>query len=524
MSENRSIDVAGRTTKVLLVEDSPTDARLITLDLSLVQGYRFEVVLADTLTKALAILKEVRFDVALIDLGLPDSSGFGTFMKVQIERPELPIVVLTGLEDESIGAEAIRRGVQDYLVKGTRDGRAVARAIRYAIERKRTEEALRDANVRLAEADRRKDEFLAMLAHELRNPLAPMRNAMQVMRMLGNQEPAVERQRDVVDRQITHMARLLDDLMDVSRVTRGKIDMHMEILSLATVVAHAVEMATPLMEARGHTLNVELPSDDILLSSDSARLAQVIGNLLNNAAKYTDNGGQIWLSVSGEGDEVVLRVRDTGLGIGAEMLTRVFDLFAQADQSQSRSQGGLGIGLTLVRSIVEMHHGRIEARSAGLGKGSEFIVHLPILTEEVAEEDTAPDSVEHVESPMARKRVLVVDDLVESATSLAQILELWGHEVNVAHDGLAALEAAETFHPDVVLLDIAIPRMNGFEVARRLRQSENGPGMLLIAQTGYDQESNQQKAVDAGFDHHLRKPIDLAVLRELLAGAGSSQE
>lgn len=412
-------------------------------------------------------------------------------------------------EHRMVRADGSELDVARYGVARVLPGRHLA-VIRDVTESKRTEKAL-------AEANERKDEFLAMLAHELRNPLAPMRNAVQVLRMVGERTPMMERQQDIIDRQVTHMARLLNDLLDASRITRGKIDLKMQPLRIAAVVAHAVETATPLTEARHQVLTVAASEEDIWLEGDIDRLAQAVGNLLNNSAKYTPENGHIWLETAFEDNEVVIHVRDTGTGIPPDVLPRIFDLFAQGDQSLARSQGGLGIGLTLVRQIVTLHGGTVEARSAGKGQGAEFIVRLPAVLKR-----TEPDMLEipgEPVAPVASRRVLVVDDMDVTAASLAQILELWGHCVSVACDGESALEAVRSFHPEVVLLDIGLPGMDGYEIAQRIRQ-EQGNDIVLIAQTGYSQDSDRERARAAGFNHHIVKPLDLKLLQTLLGKAG----
>ena len=380
-------------------------------------------------------------------------------------------------------------------------------------ESKRAEEDLR-------EADRRKDEFLAMLAHELRNPLAPVRNAIQVLRIAGPSDPVLIRQREIIDRQVTHMARLLDDLLDVSRITRGKISLQKQPLQIVDVLAQAVETATPLIEARRHTLYLALPSDDLRVEADPDRLVQIAGNLLTNAARYTPEGGRIWLKAALEnGDEAVIRVCDTGLGIAPEVLPRIFDMFAQADQGLAHSHGGLGIGLTMVKRLVEMHGGNVEARSAGLGQGSEFIVRLPALPADLAPWPAPPPRIAERAGVPSPRRILVVDDMVDTCASMAELLSLWGHEVRTANDGAAALTAFQEFQPEVMLLDIGMPCIDGFEVARRLRQQRSDRPLMLIALTGYAQESDCLLTQEAGFDHHLSKPVDLDALRDLLTRA-----
>jgi PAS domain S-box-containing protein len=375
-------------------------------------------------------------------------------------------------------------------------------------DRKRSEEALR-------EADRRKDEFLAMLAHELRNPLAPIRNAALVIALLGHADEKLRRSSEVIERQVRHLSRLVDDLLDVSRLTRGRITLRKEPLELGPVVAGAVETVRPLLDARKHELAERLPSEPVWVEGDATRLAQVVSNLLANAAKYTPDGGHIDLTVHPEGKEAVLRVRDGGIGIPADLLPRVFDLFTQGDRSLARSEGGLGIGLTLARSLMEMHGGRIEAHSDGPGKGSEFVVRLPLLEARSALAASDAGPAEH--RPAAARRVLLVEDNMDAAESLALLLRLEGHEVRVAHDGPAALAAARDYRPDIIFLDIGLPHMDGYEVARRLRQEEGDQHAVLVALTGYGQGEDRRRVEAAGFDAHLVKPADVNALRRLLA-------
>jgi two-component system CheB/CheR fusion protein len=384
-------------------------------------------------------------------------------------------------------------------------------------ERKRLEQELHQRAEELAEADRRKDEFLAMLGHELRNPLAPIRNAVQVMRLLGLTEPKLKWARDVIDRQVGQLARLVDDLLDVSRIRRGKIPLHKEFVELTAIITQAVEISRPLLEARRQTLTEVLPADPVWLEADPMRLAQVVANLLNNACKYTEEAGQIHLNGRQEGPEMVLRVKDNGVGIAPEMLPRVFDLFAQADHTLNRAEGGLGIGLTLVKSVVELHGGRVEAFSEGLGRGSEFVVRLPVLQPGSA--PSVPSTPRAVGVSGSARRVLAVDDNVDSAESLGMLLRVQGHEVCTAHDGPAAVEAARSFGPEVVLLDLGLPGMDGYEVARRLRRQPGLESVLLVALTGYGQDEDRRKTMEAGFDAHLTKPADPAALQLLLAGA-----
>ncbi|HEY2934027.1 MAG TPA: response regulator [Acidobacteriota bacterium] len=381
--------------------------------------------------------------------------------------------------------------------------------IRDITERKRVEKELKEAH-------RRKDEFLAMLAHELRNPLAPLRNAAEVMRLLPNVDPKLQWAEEVVVRQVQHLTRLVDDLLDVSRITSGKIGLQKEELELESVMLRAVETSRPLIDARGHELIVSLPAERLRLYADPTRLSQLLANLLNNAAKYTESGGRIWFSAERAGGEAVIRVKDTGIGIPGEMLPRVFDLFAQADRSLERSQGGLGIGLTLVRSLVEMHGGTVQASSEGPGKGSEFTIRLPAMkpVREVEEASNQPALFASMSG--ITRRLLVVDDNVDSAESLGMLLSLIGHDVRIAHNGLAALELFRTFQPEIAFLDIGLPGMDGYELARRIRQDAATGSIQLVALTGYGQEEDRRRALEAGFNHHLVKPVDPAALQKFL--------
>ena len=367
----------------------------------------------------------------------------------------------------------------------------------------------------LAEADRRKNEFLAILAHELRNPLAPLRNGLQVMKLARSDFALVDQARTMMERQLTQMVRLIDDLLDISRISQGKVTLRKERLDLDTVVRHAVETSRPLIESRGLALDLHLPPHKILVEADMTRLSQTIANLLNNAAKYTDQGGHVTLSVQRQGRDAVVSVRDTGIGIPRHMLPKVFEMFTQVDRSSERSQGGLGIGLSLVKRLVEMHGGTVEARSEGHGMGSEFVIRLPVLS--VAGTQRTEDREESVEAP-GRRRVLVVDDNRDAALSLAMMLEMMGNETQTAYDGLEAFEMAREFHPDVMLLDIGMPKMNGHETAARIRQQPWGREIVLVAMTGWGQDDDKRKSHEAGFNFHMVKPVDPSDIEKLLAG------
>jgi signal transduction histidine kinase/ActR/RegA family two-component response regulator len=426
-----------------------------------------------------------------------------------------------------VNSEVLRQKIAVF-VELFRKSRALAHANATlhteVAERLRAEAALRDANrdleqrveertQALQQADRRKDEFLASLAHELRNPLAPIRSAVEVLQIRDANGQDAERARAVIVRQVAHMTRLIDDLLDVSRITVDKLVLQKSHLDLAQVVATAVEASRPLIAERNHRLWISLPSSSVTLSADPARLAQVLSNLLTNAAKYTEPGGDIWVTAQSDETHVVVSVRDNGIGIDPAFLPRVFDLFTQGDHPGDTSAGGLGIGLTLARRLVEMHDGQIEAESQGLGTGSNFSVRLPLLPCDLVgavatgEEDT---------SLPASRRVLIVDDNQDAAEMLGVMMTAWGQDPKIAHDGLAALEAGAAFEPEIILLDIGLPRLDGHETARRMRAQTWGRRALLIALTGWGQDVDMARSRDAGFDHHLVKPVDPRVLKDLI--------
>ena len=375
------------------------------------------------------------------------------------------------------------------------------------------EAALRGKIDELAEVDRRKDEFLAMLGHELRNPLAPVTTALQIMRIHESEPSRVARSREIVERQIEHMTRLIDDLLDVSRITRGKIELREQPLLLSSVVERAIESARPLIDERGRRIALDLPAEPVMFLADPARLSQVFANLLNNAAKYTDVGGRIWVRARVEGKDLVVAVKDDGPGLTKELRKYVFDLFMQGPQSRARARGGLGIGLTLVRRLVELHGGTVDALSEGPGKGTEFVVRLPLRLPPVA--DGAP-STTTVATVGPRRRILVVDDNVDAAEALGELLRDFGHEVATAHDGPQALDNARLHRPEIVLLDIGMPEMDGYEVAKRIREDLGLGDALLVALTGYGEDRHRRLARESGFDQHVTKPVDASKLEELL--------
>ncbi len=388
-------------------------------------------------------------------------------------------------------------------------------AARDVTDRSILEKLLRGQAAKLSDLHRRKDEFLAMLSHELRSPLAPIANAVHLLGLQWESESPIQQQaRGIIERQLGQLQHLVDDLLEVSRITTGRVQLRREPVVASDIVKGAVETARPLLEQRRHELTVSLPPEPIWLHADAARLEQVLVNLLTNAAKFTEEGGQVWLTAQREGDECVLRVRDTGVGITPALLPRIFDLFTQAERSLDRSQGGLGIGLALVHRLTGLHGGNVEAFSA-LGQGSEFVVRLPVMPNDTPQ-PTLP--VAAISQPSTRPlRVLVVDDNVDTTLSLSMLLKASGHHVQIAHDGLTAVQAALDHRPDVVLLDIGLPGLNGYEVAKRIRQQPVLQNVVLIAVTGYGQEADRKTSLQLGFDHHLVKPAEFSKLQQLLA-------
>jgi CheY-like chemotaxis protein/two-component sensor histidine kinase len=378
-------------------------------------------------------------------------------------------------------------------------------------------------NQELVEANHRKDHFLATLAHELRNPLAPIANCVTMLKVPGLPERDRARARDVIERQVGQMARLLDDLLDVSRITHGKLELRRERVALAQVVETAVETCRPQIKSGGHDLIVDIGARPVYLDADPIRLAQIVSNLLTNAVKYSNDSTRIWLTASVSGRNLAIAVRDEGIGISADMLPRVFDIFTQADAAMTRAKGGMGIGLALVRALTELHGGAVEARSAGIGEGSEFIVRLHGAVRD-DEQGAAPSGGDGA-FDVPRSTFLVADDLIDSADSLAILLRQHGHEVHTAYDGEQALSVAARYKPRVALLDIGMPKLNGHDLARKIREQPWGRDMLLIALSGWGQRDDRRRTREAGFTHHMVKPLDLAelaaVMRSVSPGAGS---
>ena len=535
---------------ILIVDDEPKNLTVLETVLD-DPGYR--LVRASSADEALLALVVDEFALLILDIRMPGMTGFelAQMIKERKKTARVPIIFLTAYynEDQHV-LEGYGTGAVDYLHKPvnpailrskvavfaelhrkSRESSLANRALLAEVtERRRVEDQLRELNETLErrvtertdalkEVDRRKDEFLAMLAHELRNPLAPIRNAVQILQLTGLREPTVDGACQMIDRQVNHLVRLVDDLLDVSRVSLGKIRLNKELLNLAVVVQQALDTSRPLIDVRRHQLTLTLSPESVWVEGDFTRLAQMISNLLNNAAKYTEVEGSIWLTVekaSGGNDgpeEAVIRVRDTGRGIDPPALKSLFDMFYQADHNLDRSDGGLGIGLSLVKRLAEMHGGRVEAHSAGRGKGSEFIVRLPLIQETLPAVADRPAIATPIGRPI---RILIVDDNRDSTESMAILLKIEGHEVLTAHDGKQAVEIAVRERPGAILLDIGLPYVDGYQACRAMRDG-GLTDALIVAMTGYGQEEDRRQAQEAGFDAHLVKPVNLSSIRELLA-------
>ena len=541
---------------ILIVDDEPKNLAVLETILD-DPGYR--LLRATSGEEALLALMADEFALLVLDVRMPGMSGFEVAQMVKERRKtaRIPIIFLTAYynEDQHI-LEGYVSGAVDYLNKPVnpavlrskvavfaelhRKGRAVQAANRLLLnevsERRRAEEMLNDLNrtldrrvrertselkaseARLMDANRRKDEFLATLAHELRNPLAPVRNAVEILKRQADDSQRVDWATTLIDRQINQFSRLIDDLMDVSRINQGRIELRREVITLNEVLADAVETVRPHVEAAGHDLVVLLPDHQLTVDGDRTRLAQAFVNLLHNAVKYTDAGGRIEVGVLVEKGDAIVTIRDTGIGIPTDRLESVFDMFSQVESALSRSRGGLGIGLSLTQRLVQMHGGSVKAFSEGAGKGSRFHVQLPLVHE--AQRPASSTQAPQPGAPADHSLdILIADDNVDAAETLGALLEVLGHRITLAHDGEAAVAEAAKATPDLIILDIGMPKLNGYDACRRIRAQQHARRPLVVALTGWGQEQDIAQSHAAGFDHHLVKPVEAEALEQLLASA-----
>jgi signal transduction histidine kinase len=482
----------------------------------------YQLVEAGTGTDALRLVKEVQPELVLLDVKLPDINGLDVCRKIKEDPLSSHVMVLqisasyVTTPDRVLGLE---RGADSYLTEPVESTELLA-TIKALLRLSKREKENRQLLAQLREADRRKDEFLATLAHELRNPLHSIRGAVELLRGDAQLAPEQQLSSDVVDQQVNHVARLLDDLLDVARITRDKLELRKEKLRLADVIRAGVESSRALLQSHGHRAIVTLPPESAHIEGDLVRLTQILVNLLGNAAKYTPQGGNIWVSATCEGAHAVISVKDSGVGIASDKLLRVFEKFYQVDPALERSESGLGLGLTLTRRLVELHGGTVEARSDGLGKGSEFVVSLPILLQ-LGEPQAREETGGEVKEDTSHWRILIVDDGARTRQMYSMLLSKRGHEVETAPDGMTAITMVENFHPDVILLDVGMPRLNGFDTCQRIRELPSGRSIVMIAVTGWAQEEVQQRADESGFDGILVKPVGIQAIVQL---AGSLLE
>jgi len=524
---------------ILLVDDQP--AKLLTYE-SILGELGENLLTASSATEALDCLLRTEIAVVLVDVCMPDLDGYELASMIR-QHPRfqktsiifVSAVLMTDLDRlrgyESGGVDYVPVPVVPEILRAKvsvfadlyRKTRALER-LNAELERRVSERtaALEASTAALKEADRRKDEFLAMLAHELRNPLAPISTAVQLLRLKELSDTQRERARDVLERQVQHLVFLVDDLLDVSRITRGMITLHRERVLIGAVIARAVEIARPTIDERRHTLTLDLSDEVLAVEGDKARLVQVIGNLLNNAVKFMEPGGKILLKVAREGTSVAITVSDTGIGIANEHMAKIFDLFTQVHDRADNVQGGLGIGLALVRRLVEMHGGTVAAHSGGPGEGTQIVVRLPLWATHAVRAEELPTS------PAARpvvgpSRILVVDDHLDAVEALSMQLQVAGHDVRSANDGIEAMNIGETFQPQVVLLDLGMPKMDGYETVRSMRRRPWGARALIVALTGWAQAYDRQRTAEAGFDAHLVKPVsEFELFQAIAAGRNTS--
>jgi signal transduction histidine kinase len=524
---------------ILMVDDQP--AKLLTYE-AILGPLGENLIKASSGTEALETLLRTDIAVVLIDVHMPDLDGFELAQMIhQHPRHQRAAIIFVSavhmtdidrLRGYEVGGvdyvsvpivpEILRARVSVFadLYRKTQELENLNEELERRVSERTSElesstERLRESEDALRETDRRKDEFLAMLAHELRNPLAPIRNAVEYLRMRAEADPSVRWSHDVIDRQIDHLTRLVDDLLDVSRITRGRLEIRRVRSDLGDILRGAVDTIQASIQERGQRLHVSLPSEPVWVNADVVRMTQIFLNLLDNASKFTPEGGTIWLTSERTEGSALVRLRDTGAGITPEELPQLFQMFYQIRRSAAGAQGGLGIGLALVRRLVELHGGTVEASSEGHERGAEFVVRLPELADVLAGDSNGVPKEET--GAAATRRVLIVDDNVDSAESLAMLLRLGGHEIETAYDGLQAVEAAERMKPDLVLLDIGLPGIDGYDAAARIRQGSGGSEVVLVAITGWGQDEDRRRSREAGFDAHLTKPVDMAALSRLIA-------
>lgn len=568
------VPLAQHETKIdiLIVDDDPRN--VLALE-AMLESLGQNVVAVQSGTDALRHLLDREFALVLLDIHMPGLDGFQTaqIIRARGRTHDLPIIFLTAYSKDDVQiAQGYELGAVDFLfkplvplilrskvqvfvdlyrktleikrqavllrdsehrerersraeaaqrVEAVRLGEQVIKERAAAIEHASLIAELSLRNHELASADRRKDEFMAMLAHELRNPMAPIVNAVEILRMPGSSEDVRTRALDALHRQSRHMVRLVDDLLDLSRITTGNIELRREPVTLASIVAHAIQASAPLIEQRRHRFVSTIPEEDVTLFADGTRLGQVFANLLDNAAKYSPPGGEIELLAALEANEIVIRVRDRGFGIDPALLEAVFGLFVQAERTADRTQGGLGIGLTVVKRLVEMHGGSVRATSAGLGHGSEFTVRLSIIDTPTVAAPTVPDPPPAATRTTSR-RVLVVEDNEDIGTTMKDMLEYWGHDATIATDGPAGLEAVLSLVPDIAFIDIGLPGLDGYQVAAAVRARAPDIATRLVALTGYGRPGDRERALAAGFDEHVVKPVTSEELRTLIDASGSN--
>ncbi len=514
-----------RTESVYILVVDDLEENLLALE-ALFRREGLELLKARSGPEALELLLKYEIALALVDVQMPDMTGFelAELMRGTERTRRVPIIFLTaGTADQQRQFRGYEAGAVDFIQKPIEPDVLKSKAevfielFHQRQEIARLLEESRGQAAALQEADRRKDEFLATLAHELRNPLAPLRNGLQVLKLAEGDVERTTAARELMERQLSHMVRLVDDLLDISRISQGKFELKRDRVSVSSVVEAAIEASRPTLEAGGHSFTLSLPNQPLLLNADPTRVAQMVSNLLTNAGKYTPDGGRIELSVFADDTDVFFRVKDTGVGIPSEMLPRVFEIFTQVGRTLDRAQGGLGIGLALVKQLVDMHSGSISAESEGVGRGSTFTIRLPHDSRKAGVvESLASHSKVTTPATLDSRRVLIVDDNIDGAESMATLLELSGHTTRTAHSGPDALEAVRDFRPEVVFLDIGLPGMDGYEVAQRIRAESQVERPMLIALTGWGSHDDRERSRNAGFDHHMTKPIELAQLEQIL--------